>query len=79
MELSVDRLLYSAYDANQALVALVRRIAAASTVLARTRLTHSRPEYGGSDPFLDADGEPVTMLAPTVRTMLRDHDVYITD
>jgi len=113
----VDRLLYSAYDANQALVALVRRIAAASTVLARTRLTHSRPEYGGSDPFLDADGEPVTkeladetpfagllhfrqarsaelpkvliaaplsghfatMLAPTVRTMLRDHDVYITD
>ncbi len=137
----MDRLLYSAYDVNQALTAparmstaatarliessppavrgnaVLRRIAAASTLLARTRLTHSRPEYGGSDPFLDVDSRPVTqkladetpfagllhfrqarsatlpkvliaaplsghfatMLAPTVRTMLRDHDVFITD
>lgn len=137
----MERLLYSAYDANRALTAparvstaaalrliesspvavrengVLRRFAAASTLLARTQLTHSRPQYGGSEPFFDADGQPVTqevaddtpfadmlhfrqarsgalpkvliaaplsghfatMLAPTVRTMLLDHDVYITD
>jgi poly(3-hydroxybutyrate) depolymerase len=137
----VDRLLYSAYHANQALIAPVRlgsraalrlfdvapesvrddalgrRLFAASTVVAEAGLTHTRPEFATGEPLVDGDGAPVepvvvdstpfaslvhfrrssdvalpkvllaaplsghfaTMLAPTVRTMLLDHDVYITD
>ncbi len=99
---------------------LLRKISAASEVLSRMRLTHSRPAYGiksvmvgeheaaiteevtMSKPFgsllhfkraLPADlpeqprvllvaplsGHFATLLRETVRTLLQDHDVYITD
>ena len=97
---------------------LIRKMAAASEVFSRMRLTHSRPAYaishvisGGvetavteetvlSQPFgsllhfVKADGAPgqpkvllvaplsghfATLLRETVRTLLQDHDVYITD
>lgn len=134
----MDRLLYSAYQANRAFTAPMRlgsaaalqmleahpeavrdsrwlqHLTAAHTVVAGAQLTHDRPAFVGlvdaddnpveqvvadSTPFADllhfrqtADGERpkvliaaplsghfATMLTPTVRTMLRDHDVYITD
>jgi poly(3-hydroxybutyrate) depolymerase len=136
----VNRLLYSAYQANLALTAparlgsratlklleaaptamrnpLGRHLAAANTVFIGAQLTHARPEFQRGEPFLDADGHRAeetvvdqtpfatlirfhtpsattkprvllaaplsghfaTMLAPTIRTMLLDHDVYVTD
>lgn len=96
---------------------MVPRLSAACEVLARTGLTHARPEFdidhvkiGGravavseevahATPFCDLlhfkknssvqqprvlivapmSGHFATLLRGTVRTMLRDHDVYITD
>jgi polyhydroxyalkanoate depolymerase len=96
---------------------LARHLAAASAVVAGTRLTHTRPDFERELPFVDDDGRQAqqsvvdetpfasllefripgktgrpkvllaaplsghfaTILAPTVRTMLLDHDVYITD
>lgn len=96
---------------------VARHVAAASTLLAGSQLTHTRPDFEGSAPFVDADGQRAeqsvvdetpfaslirfsvpgsatrpkvlltaplsghfaTMLAPTIRTMLLDHDVYVTD
>ncbi len=137
----MDRLLYSAYQANRALIApvrlgsraalrvfdaapeavredaLARRFVAVSTIVAEAGLTHTRPDFTSDEPLVDGDGVPVepvivastpfaslvhfrratdvalpkvllaaplsghfaTMLTPTVRTMLLDHDVYLTD
>ena len=136
----MNRLLYSAYQANLALTAparfgsratlklleaspstmrnpLGRHLAAANTVFAGTQLTHTRPDFERGAEMLDADGNRAeqtvvdetpfaslirfstssvatrpkvllaaplsghfaTMLTPTIRTMLLDHDVYITD
>jgi polyhydroxyalkanoate depolymerase len=88
-----------------------------STVVAGNTLTHVRPDFASTAPFVDGDAEPAeekvvdetpfaslvrfstpdgsakpkllivaplsghfaTILAPTVRTMLTDHDVFITD
>jgi poly(3-hydroxybutyrate) depolymerase len=96
---------------------VARHVAAASTVLAGSQLTHTRPDFERSTPFIDADGNRAeqtvvdetpfaslirfrtpgatarpkvlltapmsghfaTMLAPTIRTMLLDHEVYVTD
>jgi poly(3-hydroxybutyrate) depolymerase len=97
---------------------VARHLAALSSLLVGTQLTHTRPDFGDpSSPLLGADGAPTdevvvdstpfasllhfkqrterdlpkvliaaplsghfaTMLTPTVRTMLSEHDVYITD
>ncbi len=99
---------------------LLRRVSAACAVLARLRLTHSRPAFGieqvntarervavteqavlslpfgtllhfRKDAGTRQDGQPAvllvapmsghfaTLLRETVRTLLQDHDVYITD
>ncbi|HEY3940848.1 MAG TPA: polyhydroxyalkanoate depolymerase [Acidimicrobiales bacterium] len=96
---------------------LVRRLSGGSELVARARLTHTRPPFGistvraggetvavneevvASSPFgsllhfakqTPAPGPRVlvvaalaghfsTLLRPTVHTLLRDHDVYITD
>ena len=98
---------------------LARHVAAASTVLAGTQLTHTRPDFERGDPLLDADGNRAeqtvvdetpfaslirfstgsstsrakpkvllaaplsghfaTMLTPTIRSLLLDHEVYVTD
>ncbi|MCB2070870.1 MAG: polyhydroxyalkanoate depolymerase, partial [Ottowia sp.] len=96
---------------------LIRSLSAVSDVLARMRLTHTRPAYGIDQvevagrmvPVVEeqafrtpfgtllhfrkegvADQPPVLLAAPlsghfatllreTVRTLLQDHDVYITD
>lgn len=98
---------------------LTRRMAAASEVISRMRLTHSRPAYGISSVNVDGEATPVeeemvlalpfgsllhfkkpvasgrhhppvllvaplsghfaTLLRETARTLLQDHDVYITD
>lgn len=95
----------------------VRRVAAASDVLSRLRLTHSRPPYAIDDAQVGTQLYPVveetalttpfgqllhfrkpgapwqppvllvaplsghfaTLLRETARTLLQDHDVYITD
>lgn len=136
----MNRLLYSAYQANMALTAplrlgsratlkllesapttldhpIGRHLAAVNTVLVGAQLTHTRPDFQRGEPFLDADGQRAeetvadrtpfatlvrfhtpsrtpkpkvllaaplsghfaTMLAPTIRTLLLDHDVYVTD
>ena len=101
-----------------------RHLAAISSVIAGTQLTHTRPDFAHGTPFVDGDGNPIadtvvdstpfaslvrfapatpedaaapatprprvlllaplsghfaTMLEPTIRTMVTDHDVYITD
>ncbi|MES2954188.1 MAG: polyhydroxyalkanoate depolymerase [Pseudomonadota bacterium] len=98
---------------------ITRRMAAASEVISRMRLTHSRPAYGISSVMVDGEATPVeeevvatlpfgsllhfkkpvsggrhhppvllvaplsghfaTLLRETARTLLQDHDVYITD
>jgi len=98
---------------------ITRRMAAASEVISRMRLTHSRPAYGISSVIVDGEATPVeeemllalpfgsllhfkkpvagdrhhppvllvaplsghfaTLLRETARTLLQDHDVYITD
>jgi poly(3-hydroxybutyrate) depolymerase len=98
---------------------ITRRMAAASEVISRMRLTHSRPAYGISSVVVDGEPTPVeeemvvalpfgsllhfkkpvsggrhhppvllvaplsghfaTLLRETARTLLQDHDVYITD
>lgn len=98
---------------------ITRRMAAASEVISRMRLTHSRPAYGISSVMVDGETTPVeeemvlalpfgsllhfkkpvsggrhhppvllvaplsghfaTLLRETARTLLQDHDVYITD
>lgn len=98
---------------------LLRRTAAACDVIARLRLTHTRPAYGIDSVQIDGQDLPVveetllqlpfgsllrfrkegdlssgqpkvllaaplsghfaTLLRETVRTLLQDHDVYITD
>jgi poly(3-hydroxybutyrate) depolymerase len=96
---------------------LLRKIAAASEVISRLRLTHTRPAYGidtvmvlgesvpvveeqtlslpfgtllhfrkpgvtGQPPVLlvaPLSGHFATLLRETARTLLQDHDVYITD
>ena len=98
---------------------LLRQMAAACDVIARLRLTHSRPAYGIDSVRIGADTRPVqeetvlqlpfgtllrfrklgddlpeqprvllvaplsghfaTLLRETVRTLLQDHEVYITD
>ena len=95
----------------------LRQLAAHCDLLARLRLTHSRPPYGIGDVSVDGEpvavdeivklklpfgsllhfrksmaepGPPVLLVAPlsghfatllreTARTLLQDHDVYITD
>ncbi len=98
---------------------ITRRMAAASEVISRMRLTHTRPAYGISSVVVDGEVTPVeeenvlalpfgsllhfkkpvgggrhhppvllvaplsghfaTLLRETARTLLQDHDVYITD
>ncbi|MDP3246071.1 MAG: polyhydroxyalkanoate depolymerase [Polaromonas sp.] len=98
---------------------ITRRMAAASEVISRMRLTHTRPAYGIGSVTVDGEATPVeeemvlalpfgsllhfkkpvsggrhhppvllvaplsghfaTLLRETVRTLLQDHDVYITD
>ena len=67
-----------------------RKLAAAMEVFSRMRLTHSRPAFGITSVVSGGEEvavtEEVTMTAPfgtllreTLRTLLQDHDVYITD
>ncbi|MBA4330156.1 MAG: polyhydroxyalkanoate depolymerase [Polaromonas sp.] len=98
---------------------ITRRMAAASEVISRMRLTHTRPAYGIGSVIVDGEATPVeeemvlalpfgsllhfkkplaggrhhppvllvaplsghfaTLLRETARTLLQDHDVYITD
>jgi poly(3-hydroxybutyrate) depolymerase len=98
---------------------ITRRMAAASEVISRMRLTHTRPAYGIGSVLVDGEATPVeeenvlalpfgsllhfkkpvsggrhhppvllvaplsghfaTLLRETARTLLQDHDVYITD
>ncbi len=98
---------------------ITRRMAAASEVISRMRLTHTRPAYGIGSVMVDGEATPVeeenvlalpfgsllhfkkpvaggrhhppvllvaplsghfaTLLRETARTLLQDHDVYITD
>lgn len=98
---------------------ITRRMSAASEVISRMRLTHTRPAYGISSVIVDGEATPVeeenllalpfgsllhfkkpvsggrhhppvllvaplsghfaTLLRETARTLLQDHDVYITD
>jgi poly(3-hydroxybutyrate) depolymerase len=98
---------------------VTRRMAAASEVISRMRLTHTRPAYGIGSVLVDGEATPVeeeavlalpfgsllhfkkpvsggrhhppvllvaplsghfaTLLRETARTLLQDHDVYITD
>lgn len=98
---------------------ITRRMAAASEVISRMRLTHTRPAYGIASVVVDGEATPVeedmvlalpfgsllhfkkpvsggrhhppvllvaplsghfaTLLRETARTLLQDHDVYITD
>jgi poly(3-hydroxybutyrate) depolymerase len=98
---------------------ITRRMAAASEVISRMRLTHTRPAYGIGSVIVDGEAMPVeeenvlalpfgsllhfkkpvsggrhhppvllvaplsghfaTLLRETARTLLQDHDVYITD
>jgi poly(3-hydroxybutyrate) depolymerase len=98
---------------------ITRRMAAASEVISRMRLTHTRPAYGIGSVVVDGEATPVeeenvlalpfgsllhfkkpvsggrhhppvllvaplsghfaTLLRETARTLLQDHDVYITD
>lgn len=98
---------------------ITRRMAAASEVVSRMRLTHTRPAYGIGSVIVDGEPTPVeeenvlalpfgsllhfkkpvaggrhhppvllvaplsghfaTLLRETARTLLQDHDVYITD
>lgn len=107
----------SSFWFNRTEGSLVRRLAAASDVLSRLRLTHSRPPYDMGTITLGTEQWPVTeettlitpfgtlvhfkkegapwqppvmLIAPlsghfatllreTARTLLQDHDVYITD
>ena len=68
----------------------LRRLSAAGEVFSRMRLTHSRPAYGIDSVTVDGQAWPVTeevaltrpfgtLLRDTARTLLQDHDVYITD
>src|SRR5712664_2079339 len=72
---------------------IARNIMAACELIARTKLTHHRPPFGTLLHFKkDIDmmqprvllvaplsGHFATLLRATVKTMLADHDVYITD
>ncbi|GAB3473831.1 polyhydroxyalkanoate depolymerase [Polaromonas eurypsychrophila] len=98
---------------------ITRRMSAASEVISRMRLTHTRPAYGIGSVVVDGEATPVeeenvlalpfgsllhfkkpvsggrhhppvllvaplsghfaTLLRETARTLLQDHDVYITD
>jgi poly(3-hydroxybutyrate) depolymerase len=69
---------------------LVRKLSASMEVISRLRLTHSRPPYDIHSVPVDRRDVSVieetvlrlpfaTLLRETAKTLLQDHDVYITD